>query len=93
MGEFWLAICSFFGFAWWVEIKTAAPPCTYYFGPFGDRDSAAAESAGYVEDLESEGARGIVPAIKRCRPPALTLVADEFERERLETLGTAFRER
>lgn len=92
MGEFWLKIRNFFGLAWWIEVKTAAPPCVYYFGPFRDSQAAAADAAGYVEDLEAEGARGIAVATKRCRPAVLTVVADEFERERLDRLGTRARE-
>ena len=87
MDEFWLGLRNFFGRAWWVEIQTAAPSCTYYFGPFTDRAAATAAQEGYREDLEAEGARGIAIAIKRCRPGVLTLVGDEFEREQLDRLG------
>jgi len=93
MDEFWLGIQSFFGRAWWVEVRTTAPPCTYYFGPFADRAAAAAAQEGYREDLELEGARGIETVAKRCKPHALTLVGDELEREQLDRLGAFLQDR
>ena len=54
-----------FGWAWWVEIVTQNPRCTYYFGPFLSSKEADATKAGYVEDLELEGAQGIVVKIKK----------------------------
>jgi hypothetical protein len=61
------------GLAWWVEIVTELPNCTYYFGPFLNEKEAEASQAGYVEDLESEGAQGIAIKIKRCKPSKLTV--------------------
>lgn len=89
MGEFWLGIQSFLGRAWWVEVRTMVPSCTYYFGPFAERAEAEGAREGYREDLEAEGARGIAVVVKRCKPGALTQVGDEFERERLDRLGAA----
>lgn len=68
-----------FGWAWWVEIVTHSPHCTYYFGPFLSSKEAEAAKAGYVEDLEQEGATGIDVQIKRCKPENLT-ISDEGER-------------
>lgn len=62
--------------AWWVEIITSAPRCIYYFGPFEDYVEAKDTYPGYIEDLDSEGAQGIIVVIKRCQPEELT-VCDE----------------
>lgn len=58
---------------WWVEITTAQPRCTYYFGPFERSLEAKAAHSGYVEDLKGEGASGIEVNIKRCKPATLTI--------------------
>lgn len=58
--------------AWWAEITTTKPRCKYYFGPFQTNDEAKAAYPGYVEDLNSEGAIGIIVVIKRCQPEVLT---------------------
>jgi len=59
--------------AWWSEITTTKPHCVYYFGPFQTSFEAKAAYSGYVEDLDSEGAQGIVVVIKRCQPEELTI--------------------
>ena len=69
-----------FGWAWWVEIVTHNPRCTYYFGPFLSSKEADAASSGYVEDLEQEGAIGIVVKIKRCKPENLTIAEDTSDK-------------
>lgn len=61
------------GLAWWVEIFTLHPECTYYFGPFMSAKEAKLAQDGYIEDLEGEGAQGISVAIKRCQPQELTI--------------------
>jgi len=61
------------GLAWWIEVATGSPRCTYYFGPFSSVGEANAAQAGYVEDLEKEGAQEIVVDVKRCRPGQLTI--------------------
>ncbi|MDZ8223049.1 MULTISPECIES: DUF1816 domain-containing protein [unclassified Nostoc] len=71
---------DFIGLAWWVEIKTQNPRCTYYFGPFLSSSDAKLSSIGYIEDLESEGAQGISVNIKRCKPNNLTIAEDLGER-------------
>ncbi|MEG3435890.1 DUF1816 domain-containing protein [Pannus brasiliensis CCIBt3594] len=58
---------------WWVEIGTEEPRCLYYFGPFDSYEEALSNQAGYIEDLESESAIGIVTAIKQCQPEILTI--------------------
>lgn len=78
MNELWLSVLEFLGLAWWIEVTTEAPNCTYYFGPYISASEAQAAEAGFVEDLEQEGARSIRAAIKRCRPEQLTIF-DERE--------------
>lgn len=75
-----------FGWAWWVQIVTQTPRCTYYFGPFLSVKEAKAASLGYIEDLEQEGAQGIAVDVKRCKPDALT-ISDDLE-ERIEPKKT-----
>ena len=68
------------GLAWWVEITTQTPRCTYYFGPFFSSKEAQAAKQGYIEDLEQEGAQGIVVNVKRCKPTNLTVSEDFGDR-------------
>jgi hypothetical protein len=68
------------GLAWWVEVETQNPRCTYYFGPFLSSTEAKTAIKGYVEDLEQEGAQGIAINVKRCKPGALTIADDLGER-------------
>ncbi|EAW44944.1 DUF1816 domain-containing protein [Nodularia spumigena CS-584] len=68
------------GLAWWVEIVTQNPRCTYYFGPFLSSADAKVALKGYVEDLEVEGAQGILVNVKRCKPGTLTIAEDLGER-------------
>jgi hypothetical protein len=68
------------GFAWWVEIITQNPRCTYYFGPFLSSADASTAVKGYIEDLESEGAQGIMVNVKRCKPDSLTIAEDLGEK-------------
>lgn len=68
-----LKMLNFLGLAYWVEIITEIPQCTYYFGPFVSQKSARASYGGYLEDLRSEGAQEIQVIVKRCRPSDLTI--------------------
>ncbi|WAL59550.1 DUF1816 domain-containing protein [Thermocoleostomius sinensis] len=77
MKELWITILESLGLAWWVEVVTESPKCTYYFGPFATAKDAKAAQFGYVEDLELEGAKGIKVEIKRCKPTRLTIVEEE----------------
>lgn len=72
MEELILSILEFFGKAWWVEIKTESPKCTYYFGPFVRKREAEQAKPGYVEDLQGEEAVITSLEIKRCKPTVLT---------------------
>ena len=66
--------------AWWIEILTAQPKCTYYFGPFAGAWEAEVASKGFVEDLEGEFAQGIKIKIDRhCQPDLLTIEHDPIE--------------
>ncbi|AHJ30221.1 Hypothetical protein, Slr0957-like protein [Nodularia spumigena CCY9414] len=59
---------------------TQNPRCTYYFGPFLSSADAKVALKGYVEDLEVEGAQGILVNVKRCKPGTLTIAEDLGER-------------
>jgi hypothetical protein len=65
-----------FELAWWVEIITAEPACTYYFGPFISAKEALLSKDDYIEDLEQEEAKGITVQIKQCHPQELTIFED-----------------
>lgn len=73
MKEVLTKILQFLGLAFWVEIVTENPNCTYYFGPFSTEQEAVSSREGYIEDLENEGAQGIAVNIKRCKPTDLTI--------------------
>jgi hypothetical protein len=73
MQEPLISVMDFLGFAWWVEIKTDSPHCTYYFGPFASANEANQAKPGYIEDLQSENAQGIAVSVKRCKPTQLTI--------------------
>lgn len=79
MKEALTKVLQFLGLAFWVEIVTDNPNCTYYFGPFSTEQEADVSKAGYVEDLETEGAQGIVVKIKRCKPTNLTIFDESGE--------------
>lgn len=66
-------------FAWWVEINTTVPRCTYYFGPFDSEQEAQLSRSGYVEDLYQEEARDIIALVKQCQPDVLTIFQDKAE--------------
>ena len=76
--ELLINIFDNFGLAWWVEIVTQNPRCTYYFGPFVSSADAKSATKGYLEDLEQEGAQGIAVDVKRCKPSALTIADDDL---------------
>jgi Domain of unknown function (DUF1816) len=66
--------------AWWIEILTAQPKCTYYFGPFAGAWEAKVASKGFIEDLEGEFAKGITIKIDRhSQPDLLTIEHDSIE--------------
>ncbi|MDJ1180685.1 DUF1816 domain-containing protein [Roseofilum sp. BLCC_M91] len=67
---------NFLGFAYWIEIKTEIPACTYYFGPFQSQEEAQQAQQGYEDDLKAEAAQGISSVIKQCKPNSLTIYED-----------------
>lgn len=79
MKEILTTILNAIGWAYWVEIETAKPSCTYYFGPFLTRKDARSAQVGYVEDLTKEDAVGIMVEIKRCQPTELTVIKEREE--------------
>ncbi|NEQ20449.1 MAG: DUF1816 domain-containing protein [Microcoleus sp. SIO2G3] len=90
MKEVLIKILQFLGLAFWVEIVTDNPCCTYYFGPFFSNEEAQAAKNGYVEDLENEGAQGIVVSVKRCKPSKLTIfdeLGEPSEREKISSFS------
>lgn len=64
-----LSVLPGFGAKYWIEITTADPPCTYYFGPFDSEQEAQENKGSYTADLESEGAKGIQVEISQRREP------------------------
>ena len=72
MKEVLLTVLEQIGMAWWVEVTTDTPKCTYYFGPFLTSSEASAHQPGYLEDLKTEGAQDIQVQMKRCKPRNLT---------------------
>jgi len=89
MKEFFIEICNFLGLAYWVEIVTDNPKCTYYFGPFLQEKAASEATEGYLEDIKNEGAAGIKVVIKRCKPGELTIF-DEYELKKTKTIIPKF---
>lgn len=77
MKEVLTKLLNTLGWAYWVEIKTQKPSCTYYFGPFLSVSEAKKSQQGYVEDLNQERAVGISAEIKRCQPTELTIFEEE----------------
>lgn len=61
---------------WWVKISTSRPKCIYYFGSFNDKSEAMSALPGYIEDLESEQAKGILVEIKQDYPKSLTIAEE-----------------
>ncbi len=62
---------------WWVELHTTQPDYTYYFGPFSSTGQAERSKLGYIQDLESENAKGITAKVLWCKPKQLTSFSDE----------------
>ena len=83
--DIWSSVLNTIGQAWWVEISTERPHCTYYFGPFASAVEADTAKAGYIEDLEGEFAQGIQVAIKRCKPVQMTIDYEAADRDTYHT--------
>lgn len=75
------------GLVWWIEIVTANPCCTYYFGPFVSEKQAQLSCSGYIEDLKQEEAQILTINIKRCQPEELTISDEELTENLTEVHG------
>jgi hypothetical protein len=62
--------------AWWIEIHTQRPACTYYFGPFDNEQEAKLSQPGFIDDLLHEKAQGITAELKQGCPKQLTIADD-----------------
>jgi Domain of unknown function (DUF1816) len=78
-----------FARAWWLEVSTASPNCVYYFGPFDSEVEANQAKAGYISDLESEGANVTAVAVtQRSTPDKLTVEGSDLGKSKpLAALG------
>ncbi|QYO64870.1 DUF1816 domain-containing protein [Leptolyngbya sp. 7M] len=90
MNELWLSTLEFLGLAWWIEITTESPNCTYYFGPYVSASEAESDQSGFVEDLEQEGAKAIQVTIKRCKPSQLTIFDETLDAQAARGISPAF---
>src|SRR4028119_1554812 len=79
--EFFMSYLEEVGMAWWVEIITKKPDCTYYFGPFASHREAQLSQLGYLEDLEQERPKLIAIEIKQCQPKELTIFEDKWTKK------------
>jgi hypothetical protein len=86
MKELLIRILDIFGLAWWIEIVTEVPRCTYYFGPFLNVKDAQSSQVGYLEDIQNENAIGISVKLGRFKPHNLTVFEDLGEPNRLASL-------
>lgn len=78
MKEIWLSLLELLGKAWWIEVTTDTPRCSYFFGPFASQQEAEASKPGFIEDLQGEGATNIRAQIRQCKPdPKKLTVYDE----------------
>jgi hypothetical protein len=90
MNELWLNTLELLGLAWWVEIITDSPNCTYYFGPYVSASEANASKPGFIEDLEQEGTKGIKVTVKRCKPTQLTVFDEKTDTPAARNISPAF---
>lgn len=86
--EFFTSYLQMIGQAWWVEIVTKKPDCTYYFGPFASHMEAQISQLGYIEDLEQERPKLIAIEIKQCQPTELTIFEDEWKKKSDRNIST-----
>ncbi|MEO1400475.1 MAG: DUF1816 domain-containing protein [Cyanobacteria bacterium J06635_1] len=69
MKDLFSNLMGIFTKSWWIEVSTGSPKCVYYFGPFDTEADATAAKAGYLQDLEQEGAQGLEVTISRREDP------------------------
>ncbi len=80
MKEILIKILDFLGLAFWIEISTDIPRCTYYFGPFLTKNEARLLQDGYIEDLLNEDAKGLKVSIKRLKATELTIFDESVDK-------------
>ncbi len=71
--DHFLSMLERLGLAWWVEVQTKNPDCTYYFGPFVTVHQAQFLQRGYLEDITQEGAQISSVELKQCNPESVTV--------------------
>jgi Domain of unknown function (DUF1816) len=74
--SFLLLLLEPLGLAWWIEVSTDHPCCTYFFGPFATAKNAKLAQFGYLEDLAQEGSQINSVEVRQCHPRLLTSVGD-----------------
>lgn len=87
MNEIWISVLESLGLAWWVEVVTSVPACTYYFGPFASAQEAQSAKPGYILDLEEEGAQEFEVTVKRCKPSRLTIFDEKSEKSQVRRVS------
>ena len=75
--DHFLSMLERLGLAWWVEVKTLDPDCTYYFGPFVTVHQAQFLQRGYLEDLIQEGVQISAVELKQCNPELFTVSPED----------------
>ena len=55
------------GLAWWAEIETEQPSCTYWFGPFITKRNLKENISSFIKDLSDEGSKNIKHSFVRCK--------------------------
>ena len=76
--EMFTSCLEWLGLAWWIEVVTLYPRCTYYFGPFISVREAQNAQTGYIEDLSQESAKIISVKLERGQPKSLTICEGEI---------------
>lgn len=88
--EMFTSFLEWLGLAWWIEVVTSYPQCTYYFGPFISLRAAHNAQAGYIEDLLQESAKIISVKLNRGQPMSLTICTGEISSSELPTSTAQF---
>lgn len=81
--EIFTSLLEWLGLAWWIEVVTSYPQCTYYFGPFISVREAQNAQTGYIEDLLQETAKIISVKLNRGQPKSLTICEGEISSSKL----------
>ncbi|MDJ0536508.1 MAG: DUF1816 domain-containing protein [Xenococcaceae cyanobacterium MO_207.B15] len=65
--------CDILKLYWWLEIKTAIPPCVFYFGPFSREKEAKVSQYSHIDYLLQEKFQGITLEVKQLEPKELII--------------------